>query len=335
VSGTWTQSGSANTHYSGSWNHTPAIGSAAEANSGSQSTNQDGGQHSWYSGSGSYAVAAVVGAAALSGSGGVTESGADDWGYGYVTQSAMASDGFWLSATGSGSSTETEADHWHYSAAGGYSRPLDGGGTVQGDWNAAGGSSGSYNVQSPSTLNPDGSWTTTGVASSSGSGSGSWGYSGSGSFSSSSSSGDSSNGSDSSFSSVETESYGQGWSSQYNVVSTLAANGAVTTITTAGASGGASGTHSYTSSGASDYWSQTGNYAAGSGSLSQSHGSWGQTVTESLQSSWQEGYTFTTLPGQATTPRPFACPSSPSPSPRSGSTFSGRATWTSRPASPI
>jgi Putative Ig domain len=80
----------------------------------------------------------------------------------------------------------------------------------------------------------------------------------------------------------------------------LAANGAVTTITTAGASGGESGTHTYTSNGTTDFWAQTGDYAAGNGFSSQGHGIWGESITESLQSSWQEGYTFTSLPGQAT-----------------------------------
>jgi hypothetical protein len=45
---------------------------------------------------------------------------------------------------------------------------------------------------------------------------------------------------------VATETYGQGWSSQYHVVSTLAANGAVTTVTTASAGDGALGNQTYT-----------------------------------------------------------------------------------------
>ena len=137
----------------------------------------------------------------------------------------MCSDGTWLPATGSGATTETNVAHWAYSASGTYSRPFDGGTTLQGTWLASGGSDTSYSVQSPSTLNPDGSWTTTGMASSSGSGSGNWSYSGSGNYAQSSSYGDAVSGSTSSFSSQATETYAQGWSSQYTVLSTLAANG--------------------------------------------------------------------------------------------------------------
>ena len=68
----------------------------------------------------------------------------------------------------------------------------------RGPGQASGGSDSGYTVQSPSTLNPDGSWTTTGVASSSGSGSGSWSYSGSAASASSSSYGNADNGSASS-----------------------------------------------------------------------------------------------------------------------------------------
>ena len=80
----------------------------------------------------------------------------------------MSGDGAWLPATGSGTTTETNVTHWAYSASGTYSRPLDGGTTLQGTWQASGGADTSYAVQSPTTLNPDGSWTTTGTASSSG-----------------------------------------------------------------------------------------------------------------------------------------------------------------------
>ena len=213
----------------------------------------------------------------------------------------MSGDGTWLPATGSGAATETDATHWAYSASGGYSRPFDGGTTLQGTWQASGGSDASYAVQSPSTLNPDGSWAATGTASSSGSGSGNWAYSGSGNYAQSSSSGNAAAGSQSSFSSQATETYSQGWSSQYTVLSTLAADGAVATATTASASGSASGSHAYTSSGSSSSWTQTGNYASGSGSITQSGASSGLSVAESLQSQWQEGYTITSLPGQATT----------------------------------
>ena len=61
------------------------------------------------------------------------------------------------------------------------------------------------------------------------------------------------------------------------------------------------GSHAYTSSGSSSSWTQTGNYASGSGSITQSGALSGLSVAESLQSQWQEGYTITSLPGQATT----------------------------------
>ncbi len=212
----------------------------------------------------------------------------------------LSSDGTWQPAAGSGGTTGIESNQWSYSALGGYTRPLDDG-SLSGTWGAGGGSSGGYTADTTSTLNPDGSWTTTGTASSNGSGSGSWNYSGSGSYSQSSSYGDSSSSGDSSFSSQASETYGQGWSSQYTVLSTLAANGSVTTVTTGSASGSASGNYSYSSSGTSDSWLLSGDYAGGNGSSGGTHGAWGQSVTESLQSQWQEGYVITSLPAQATT----------------------------------
>ena len=212
----------------------------------------------------------------------------------------MGSDGTLQPPTGGGGTTETESDQWGYSASGGYTRPLDGG-TLSGDWSAGGGASDDYAAQTISTVNPDGSWTTTGTANSSGSGSGSSAYSGSGSFSQSSSAGDSASGSDSSFSSQASENYGQGWSSQYTVVSILAATGAVNTVTTASASGSASGNHTYSSSGSSSGWSQTGDYAAGNGTSSRSSASSGLSLAESLQSQWQENYVITAGPTGTTT----------------------------------
>ena len=275
-------------------------GDGTSTNTGSQSAVVSGGQHASYSGSGSYVVSAAVGATALSGGGTVTESAARDWGYGFASQSTENSDGAWPSATGSGGTTATGSIQWAYSASGDYTRPLDGG-ALSGTWQANGGSSGGHTAKTASTLNPDGSWTTTGTANSSGSGSGGWDYSGSGSYSQSTSTGDSSNGSDSSFSSQASEAYGQGGSSQYAAVSTLAANGSVTTVTTGSASGGASGNHTYSSSGASASWSQTGDYAAGDGTASGASASSGLSLTESMQSQWQENYTITAGPTGTTT----------------------------------
>ena len=267
VSGSWRQSGSASTSYDTATDST--LGSNGQWTTTGATDNAEGGtQHIDCSGSGSYVIAASVGAASLSGSGSVEESGTDDWSYGYTTQSTIGSSGTWLPATGSGGMTETESNQWLYAASGSYSRPMDGG-TLTGQWQAGGGASGGYTAQTVSTLNPDGSWTTTGAADSSGSGSGDWAYSGSGSFSQSTSTGDSDNGSDSSFSSQAAEDYSQGWSSQYTVVSLLAATGIVTTVTTASASGSASGNHTYSSSGTADSWSQTGDYAAGNGTSSE------------------------------------------------------------------
>ncbi len=231
----------------------------------------------------------------------MAESGTDDWGYGYTTQSTIGSSGLWQPATGGGGTTETESDQWGYAASGGYTRPFDGGTTLQGQWLDTGGASDGYIALTVSTLNPDGSWTTTGTASSSGSGGGLWAYSGSGSFSQSTSYGDSSSGGDSSFSSQATEDYSQGWSSQYTVLSTLAATGIVLTVTTVSASGGASGSHTYSSSGTGDVWSQTGDYAAGDGSSGGADGATGASLTESLQSQWQENYVLSAGPAGTTT----------------------------------
>ena len=110
------------------------------------------------------------------------------------------------------------------------------------------------------------------------------------------SAGNSASGSNSSFSSQASEDYSQGWSSQYTVLSLLAATGLVTTVTTASASGSASGSHSYSSSGAASTWSQTGNYAAGNGTSSGTSASSGTSLTESMQSQWQEGYVITAGP---------------------------------------
>ena len=299
VSGTWQQSGSANTNSSTVTNAT--LGSnGAWTTTGAAVNAESGGQDIGYSGSGNYAVASGVGAAAMSGSGAVAESGTDDWGYGYAMQSTIGASGQWLPATGSGATTETDATQWGYSASGDYTRPLDGG-VLSGTWQAVGGADAGYQVQTVSTLNPDGSWTTTGAASSSGSGSGLWAYSGAGSFTQSSSSGNSASGSDSSFSSQATENYSQGWSSQYTVLSLLAATGLVATVTTASASGSASGSHSYSSSGAASSWTQTGNYAAGNGTSSGTNASSGTSLTESMQSQWQEGYVITSGPTGTTT----------------------------------
>ena len=75
----------------------------------------------------------------------------------------------------------------------------------------------------------------------------------------------------------------------------------VTTVTTASASGSASGNHAYTSSGFSSSWAQTGNYAAGNGTSSGTSASSGLSVAESMQSQWQEGYTITAGPAGTTT----------------------------------
>ena len=167
----------------------------------------------------------------------------------------------------------------------------------------------------PSTLNLDGSWTTTGVASSSGSGYGDWSYFGSAASSSSSGSGDADNGGSSSSSAQASESYSQGWSSQYNVLSTLAADGAVTTTTTGSASGSASGSHGYASGQTNDWWDQTGDYAGGNGTSSQSEDASGLALTETMQSQWQEGHTITALPGQSATTTGGASGSSETPLP--------------------
>ena len=299
-SGTWNQSGSADANYNTNTNSTLG-NSGAWTRTGNASDGQNGGQHITYSGGGDYTIATAVGVATLWGDGGVTESGKDDWGYGYTTQSTLGSDGTWQPATGGGAATEIGYMLWDYSANGGYSRSPDGGGTLQGTWQAAGGTDDGYNVQSPSTLNPDGSWTTTGVASSSGAGSGSWSYTGSGGLSSSSNYGDSSNGGDSNFTLGVSETYSQGWSSQYNVLSTLSASGAVTTVTTGNASGSASGNRGGTWTNTWDSWSSSGDFAAGNGSASAVHAASNATIAENLQTQWQENYTITSLPGQATT----------------------------------
>ncbi len=167
--------------------------------------NENDSQNFAYSGGGSYLVGwsepigyGVSGTLTGVGSGTVTESGSDDWGYGYSTQASCASDGTWNPATGSGTMTETNANLWNYSANGSYNRPSSQG-TLYGVWQGNGGSSSGFTMTSPSTLNPDGSWTTTGTAVSSGGAGGAWSYSGSGSFSSSASYGDAGNGGDSSF----------------------------------------------------------------------------------------------------------------------------------------
>ena len=212
----------------------------------------------------------------------------------------MSGDGTWLPATGSGTTTETNVAHWTYSASGTYSRPFDGGHAAR---DLAGGRRLGHELQRAiavhaqprrlldhhrhglqqrqrlgrlvlfrlrrRTRSPPTTATPPAVG-------------------------------DSSFSSQASETYAQGWSSQYTVLSTLAANGSVTTITTASASGSASGGHAYTSSGSSSSWSQTGDYAAGNGSVTQSSASSGLSLTESLQSQWQEGYIITSLPGLAT-----------------------------------
>ncbi len=306
VAGAWGQSGSDNTTYESDTSYTQG-GSGDPVYTGNQGNGETAGQIVSYSGSGSYGVASSWDAygpfsgTALSGAGAVTESGSDNWASGYATQDSMSGDGTWLPTTGSALTTETDAAHWSYSASGNYSRPYGVGLTLQGTWQASGGSDTGYTVESPSTLNPDGSWTTTGTASSSGSGSGSWSYSGSASASSSTSYGDFLNGGDSSSSAQASEQLAQGWSSQYNVLSTLAADGSVVTATTGSASGSASGTHGYASGTASDSWSQSGSYAGGNGSSSASHASSGQSVTETLQSGWQEGYTITSGPSGTVT----------------------------------
>jgi Putative Ig domain len=306
VAGTWRQSGGANTDHNAATNYTQS-GSSAPAYTGSQTNDETGGQHLSYSGSGNYVVSAGdpygmggVSGAALSGSGNVAESGADDSTYQYVTHVGMGSDGSWQPATGGGGMTQTDSTHWHYVVSGGYTRPLDGG-ALAGTWQDAGGSDTSDNAPMTSTLNPDGTWTTIGTANSSGAGSGAWSYLGAGVFNQSTGTGDSNNGADSSMHTNASENYSQGWLSQYVVVSTLAANGSVSTVTTASASGSASGSHSYTSNETADSRSQTGDYAAGNGSITQSSASSGLSVTESLQSLWQEAYTITSLPGLATT----------------------------------
>jgi uncharacterized protein (TIGR03067 family) len=78
-------------------------------------------------------------------------------------------------------------------------------------------------MRSPSTLKADGSWTTTGPAVSNGTASGSWSYTGAGVLSASFTHGDSGNGGDSLFTLAVPEPDSQGCSSQYNVLSTLAA----------------------------------------------------------------------------------------------------------------
>ena len=76
------------------------------------------------------------------------------------------------------------------------------------------------------------------------------------------------------------------------MLSTLAADGSVTTITTVGAGGSATGSHDFTTNRATDSWSQSGDYAAGNGAAS-THASSNTSAAESMQSSWQEGYTLT------------------------------------------
>ena len=75
----------------------------------------------------------------------------------------------------------------------------------------------------------------------------------------------------------------------------------MTTVTTASASGSASGNHTYSSSGTADSWSQTGDYAAGNGTSSETSASSGVSLTESLQSQWQENYVISAGPTGTTT----------------------------------
>ena len=226
VSGTWQQSGSGDTNYDTATNSTLG-GDGAWTNTGSQNTGESGGQahrlfrlrklrHSRRRRLGRRHVRAAAA---------VAESGTDDWGYGYATQAAHERRRHVAAGDGQ------RRDHGDRVRPVGLRRlrrlhpALRRRDHAARTWQASGGASDGYIVQTVSTLNPDGSWTTTGTASSSGSGSGLWAYSGSGSFSQSTSYGDSSSGGDSSFGSQATEDYSQGWSSQYTVLSTLAANG--------------------------------------------------------------------------------------------------------------
>ncbi len=61
------------------------------------------------------------------------------------------------------------------------------------------------------------------------------------------------------------------------------------------------GLHTYSSGDTSDSWSQTSGYAGGNGTASESEDTASLSVTETLTSQWQEGYTITSLPDQATT----------------------------------
>ena len=301
VSGTWNQSGSADANYNTNTNSTLG-NSGAWTRTGSASDGQNGGQHITYSGGGDYTIATAVGVATLWGDGGVTESGKDDWGYGYTTQSTLGSDGTWQPATGGGAATEIGYMLWDYSANGGYSRSPDGGGTLQGTWQAAGGTDDGYNVQSPSTLNPDGSWTTTGVASSSGAGSGSWSYTGSGGL----------------FFVFQLRRFEQRRRFQFHprrLRDVLA--GLVVAVQRPVHPRRQRRGHDrhhgerlrqrqrqprrYVDEYVGSSWSSSGDFAAGNGSASAVHAASNATIAENLQTQWQENYTITSLPGQATT----------------------------------
>ena len=211
VSGTWQQSGSANTSYNTATNYTQS-GSDAPSYTGTASTGDGGGQSDSYQGSGAYAVnssgsasgsgggsgsgstvapatSPIPGAsggpdasgATFTGIGAVTESAGDSSGYSDASTSLMASDGSWQPASASGWTSSSGFTQWGYVAAGLYGYAIAGG-AVAGTWRQSGSANTSYNTATNYTQSGSGTPVYSGSQADAQSGGQIAAYSGSGSY---------------------------------------------------------------------------------------------------------------------------------------------------------
>src|SRR5207247_4461303 len=139
VTGTFTQSGIANSDYNYTFSGSQAFGSAWGF-TGSGTANSSGEDHSTYNGGGTY-----LSIDANSASGGtITENGADNSDYHSTTGYIMASNGIWQAASGSGGGGGNGLANWSYNGGGFYGYAA-GTGTVTGTFTQYGNTHSDYN----------------------------------------------------------------------------------------------------------------------------------------------------------------------------------------------